>query len=124
MKQFLWFLCVGSAGFIVDLMTFSILTLYLSVHLSRVISFIVAVNLTFALNQKLTFKNQQASYPLYILGQCKGIALNMLTFELTLIIFNSERYITYIAAFITGSVFAMLFNYLFAKKIAFKSTDT
>lgn len=118
MKQFSLFVIVGSVGFLVDGLAFVSLLTVLGVHFSRIISFLIAVIVTFLLNKKFTFAKPEGSLTKYVAGQSVGMLLNFSIYEVTILLLGKGA-LDVTVAFLLGSATAMVFNFLFAKKIVF-----
>lgn len=118
MKKFFYFLLTGIFGFITDFSVFTILTKHVDIYLARTASFMVAVNVTYYINNYLTFREFRGHYMIYVLGQTKGFLVNFFVFSLLLII-AQELKSKNIIAFIGGSTIALIFNFLYAKYFAF-----
>lgn len=129
LKTFYKFVCVGSAGFIVDASIFFILInifngskdLLLS-SLFKAISFIIAVFITYLGNYFFTFKNQiirRTSTSLffkYLSGQCIGWLTNFTTYILS----NNLTDIL-IQRIIIASFIGMFVNFILSNLIFIKS---
>lgn len=119
MKQFARFVMVGLLGLGADYLAFLALSSWLPVEVARVLSFLVAVNVTFTLNRVFTFAGGQARYGWYVFGQAKGFLLNYLVFTLCLALlpdWSSKATL----AFLAGSAVALFFNFVYAKYIALR----
>ncbi|MCP5003995.1 MAG: GtrA family protein [Planctomycetes bacterium] len=109
----------GGVGFISDFTAFLLLQMIFNPHVARLFSFIVAVNITYYLNETLTFHDRKGHIWLYVLGQTKGFIINYMTFEGIYAALKGIPYNIYIA-FIAGSMIALGFNYFYAKIFAFR----
>ncbi len=117
MKQFGMFVLVGLAGLGADYLSFVLIALLLPAELARLFSFLIAVNVTFALNKRVTFANGQARYGWYVLGQAKGFVLNYLVFTVSLMWLKTMPW-EHTVAFLAGSAVALFFNFAYAKYVA------
>jgi putative flippase GtrA len=124
-SQFAMFACVGAAGFVVDYVVFYLFSLYVPyVHVVRIVAFGVACLVTWWLNARFTFKQDNTSVkivtlPTYFLAQSLGMLINFSTFSTLLFLIKVNKTSIFIS-FIVGSLVAMLFNFFFAKHITFK----
>lgn len=124
MKQFIKFSVVGSIGFIIDASILLLLINILDVNIvfSRLISFLVAVFITWILNRNFTFFKKEESkkkkeYSLYLIIQTVGAMLNYFIF-IFLIQYNNffEDYL--IISLAISSIITMFFNfYILNKKL-------
>ena len=119
MKRFLLFSLSGGVGFISDFTAFLLLQMIINLHIARLFSFILAVNVTYCINELLTFHDRKGYFWLYVLGQSKGFIINYVTFEGTYAALKGIPYSTHIA-FIAGSLLALGFNFFYAKIFAFR----
>lgn len=123
MKCFIFFCIAGGLGFATDLIVFTLSGPLFGYYLAKVLGFIVAVQLTFFLNKKITFNSQRASYWLYIAGQSKGFLINFCTFASVYAISLSAEHAELIS-FTVASLVTLLFNYFYAKKWVFQSASS
>ena len=129
LKTFYKFVCVGSAGFIVDASIFFILInifngskdLLLS-SLFKAISFIIAVFITYLGNYFFTFKNQiirrtnKSLFFKYLSGQCIGWLTNFISYVL------SNHYTDIlIIRLVIASFMGMIVNFILSYLIFTKS---
>lgn len=127
-KEFVKFCIVGSAGFITDATLFNLLSVG-SIHprTSAIISGIVAMTVTFILNntwsfgsrKKTSIPEQLKSFPLYVGVSIVPILVRSKMVALSIIWFGSNFYI-YNAAFIIGVFFGLIWNYLIYSRIVWK----
>lgn len=127
MKQFIFFGIVGTVGFIVD----ASILLYLvhienfSIIFSRIISFFVAVIITWILNRYFTFsKNEKKDtktkeYIKYLSVQTAGVGLNFLIFLSLIYLFEPLKNILIIPLAIASTI-AMFFNFFIIKNRVYK----
>jgi len=128
-SHFFKFIIVGAIGFIVDGSLLLMLShLGLSLTISRLLSFSIAVSCTWALNKKWTFDSEDESTTksnikrkiLYIAFQCVGAAINFFVF-----VFLTKKIVLMqsnpLMPFTMASGLAMVFNYSTSKFIVFKS---
>ncbi|NLW04470.1 MAG: GtrA family protein [Pseudomonadaceae bacterium] len=118
MKQFIIFGFAGAVGFLIDAIAFVALLELLNLHIARICSFFIAVNATYFLNKKLTFKSTNNGYWKYVFGQTQGVAINLTTFEISLYFLSNTPFGVAVAFFI-GSLLALAFNFIYAKKVVF-----
>ena len=127
-QQFLRFLAVGTAGFLIDATLLSLLVHMFgySPYWSRIPSFLLAVTLTWYLNYHWTFKKTKSEHAFqnfshYLSVQSIGIVINLLIYMTTLsssnYFFNHPE-----LAIALASLAALLFNYLCLKKWVFKTS--
>jgi len=113
------FLVVGGVGFVADLFFFISLSQFINIHISKILAFILAVQITYLLNKYWTFKECSALYYKYLVGQLGGFFINLSLFEWIIYLVPNTR-INLILAAATSSVFVAIFNFLCSKFIAFK----
>ncbi len=119
MRQFGLFVMAGLLGIGADYLAFYGLSHLMPAEVARVLSFALAVNVTFTFNRLFTFTDGQARYWWYVFGQTKGFLLNYLVFNLGLLLL-ANRPGAATLAFLTGSVVALFFNFAYAKYIALR----
>jgi putative flippase GtrA len=119
------FVVVGTVGFAVDATILAIL-----VHgygwgdyTARLISFAVAVTVTWLLNRRFVFSdsrttNRRSEYTRYLAVQGTGMAINFLTYGLC-IATNETMDRWPVIALAVGSIVALLFNYVGARAFVF-----
>jgi putative flippase GtrA len=122
--QFLRFALVGVVGFVVDA---GVLRLVISVfgvnlYTGRVISFLVAVTVTWALNRVFTFRHTGARAAQWLRFVCVnglGGAVNFGTYALLVATLSSIRQNPTIAV-ACGSLVGMGLNFTLMKKVVFR----
>jgi putative flippase GtrA len=127
------FLIVGTIGFIVDagLLVLLMAAAGLGHYAARVVSFMVAVCVTWWLNRTFTFRAPKPSGPArnapvmrelaaYVLFQSAGIAINFGVYSI-LIERSAIFYDLPALAVAVGSLAAMVFNFATARWIVFRS---
>lgn len=119
MKQFLLFSTSGGAGFITHLTLFNFLIPFLDTHLAYIVAFIVAVQVTYELNRRITFRGSYSRYWLYVVGQIKGFLINLMVFEVVIQLLP-DLLLSKNIAVVMGSTAAMLFNYIFSRNFVFR----
>lgn len=128
-NSILKFIIVGSIGFVID-----VSILYLCIHfletnlvVSRIISFSIAVIITWLLNRVYTFKmstpyKKRKHYFMeffkYLIGSSISISINFGVY-MFVISFFSLALKTPILAVAIGSISAMFFSYIFSKYYIF-----
>ena len=127
-KKLLAFGCVGAVGFAVDAGVLSILAqkLAVNVYLARIVSFLVAVFVTWLLNRTWVFKTAEGQtrgkkreYFNYFAVQSFGALINLGVFA-TLIASNITLRANPVVALAAGSIVGMFFNYAGAQFWVFK----
>lgn len=118
MKQFVRFIFAGGIGFITDSLGFTLFQYVINLHIARILSFLIAVVVTFMINRHFTFNNRLASFSHYFYGQFKGFLLNFLVFGAAIDLLG-DAYV--VLAFLAGSGAALFFNFFYAKFLVFKS---
>ncbi len=123
------FALVGAIGFLVDagILTFLISIFGGGVYSSRIISFSIAVTITWTLNKRFTFSqpgtpNFSRKYVYYILIQVSGSLVNLGVYAFMITKYNSIITSPVIALAI-GSAVAMLSNYSLSRKFVFKVSN-
>lgn len=124
--QMLRFGVVGSIGFSTDA---SCLWAFISAgvdpYLARVMSFLIAVNITWALNRNWTFgktkeEHQDGHLRRYVLVQVVGMLSNYSLYALTITILGTEGAMIFLGLVI-GSFVGMFINFFGARLFAFKT---
>lgn len=123
------FLVVGSVGFGVDAAALALLThgLGFGPYPARLLSFGIAVSITYLLNRNWSFRARAArrkgrEYVRYFLVQVGGVAINFLIFALA--IEGSATMAAYpVLALAAGSLVAMAFTYLGSRLVAFRGRE-
>ena len=118
MKQFARFLFAGGIGFLADSAIFALLQSLIELHSARVLSFLIAVFVTFQINRRLTFNNRRAVFLKYFIGQFNGFLLNFFVFA---IILGCAGRSHLVFAFVAGTAAALVFNFFYAKTVVFKA---
>jgi putative flippase GtrA len=125
--QFVQFAGVGAIGFVVDALIFIALTgWYADWHpyLARALSATCSISTTWALNRRVTFREQQSAdargeYLRYVLAQVVGLILNLGVFAVGVALVPLLRRVP-LLALILGAGVALTVNFLTAKHIAFR----
>lgn len=124
-KQILWFLVVGSIGFIIDGGGLFILTSFFdwSPIYARVISMPLAIIATFVLNRSLTFKDKSKalgrSFATYVTANAVSQGINFGLYT-ALVLSVSSLYEVPMIALVMSSAVAMVFSFLLSKYWVFK----
>ncbi|WP_072679786.1 GtrA family protein [Arcobacter sp. LA11] len=129
MKQFIKFGVVGTIGFIVDatILVYLINSLSFEIPFARIISFIIAVFVTWTLNRNFTFtKNRnfekRKEYIYYLSIQTIGALLNYIIFIL-LVYFDEFFKNNIIISLAIASVLAMFFNFFMIKRKIYNNSN-
>lgn len=116
---------VGGIGFVVDASVLQILVskVHWSPYSARILSFGLAVTVTFALNRLWTFRHRRissktAAYARYLLVQGTGALINLMVFYLCLSLIPSLRAWPILALAI-GSGVALLFTFSASRHLVF-----
>ena len=126
-NEFFLFASVGAVGFSIEAVILSILVGQgLDVYLSRVISFPVALTVTWYLNRRHTFlcekKNRfrtlRSEYIAYFIIQIVGALLNLSVFSLVVYL-SSELKLIPVVPLAIGAGVSMIFNFLASKYFVF-----
>ena len=124
-SQFGKFVAVGGAGFVVDATLLSLLSSSgVDPWLGRLVSFPVAVTVTWLLHRKWTFKNTAANaersqeYARYWAVQAVGCLINLLFYYSLLLIWPILTGWPAVAL-AAGSAAAMLFNFTASRRYVF-----
>lgn len=125
MTPFTKFLLVGTLGFAVDAgILVALSALCVSASTARPCSFLVAVTVTWYLNRTYTFHHLATKHRLatewlrYLITGSSGAAVNLLVFYALL--WSAPGAIHPLIALASGSIAALLFNFLGAKHFAFR----
>jgi putative flippase GtrA len=123
--QFLRFALVGIAGFVVDAAT-----LYTAMHYAganhyggRLISYLVAASVTWALNRRFTFHARRSARPLHEWGRflasnALGGLLNYTTYAI-LVASSSTVFEHPVLGVAAGSSAGLLFNFTLSRRFVF-----
>jgi len=122
--QFLRFALVGVVGFGVDAGTlrFVIATFGLNLYLGRVVSFLTAATVTWALNRTFTFRHKgapAAQWLRFVCANALGGAVNFGVYALMVGTLATVREYPSIAV-ACGSVAGMGLNFILMKKVVFR----
>jgi len=127
-RQFLSFGVVGTIGFLVDAGVLILAINYLGLELffSRLLSFSVAVTVTWYLNRKHTFENQSNRHALnewvyYSALNSVGALINLSIF-MWLVIQYEYLHENPIAPLAIASAIAMVFNFLMSRFVVFQGS--
>tara|TARA_R110002072_G_scaffold205468_1_gene363411 strand:+ start:3279 stop:3668 length:390 start_codon:yes stop_codon:yes gene_type:complete len=125
LNQFLRFLVIGGIGFVVDGgLLYLLVKLGYAPELCRLITFPVAVTVTWQLNRVWTFQKPSGpskaskTYPGYLLVQTIGALLNFAVF-LVILQFVTSTAEGAFAAFSIGSAVGLLFNFFALRRLVF-----
>lgn len=129
-QRMLRFIVVGSIGFAVDatiLLALTVLAGWQPLE-ARVVSFMVAVTVTWLINRHVTFADRRAlranastnEYMRYVLTQSVGAAINLTVFGIALWMLPASR-VHLLAPLALGSICALCFNYLALLHLVFPS---
>lgn len=125
-RQFAQFLLVGSAGFVVDggLLLVMIEGTGLSPLAARLVSFSVAVTITWLLNRLLTFRdragtNRLAEWRRYVAVNGLGGLINLGIFAL-LVGPMPGLGVRPLVAFVVASAVALIFNFIGSRALVFR----
>lgn len=122
MKKFFFFGLIGTVGFIVDttILLYLVYIWQAPLFISRTISFMIAVYVTWLLNRNVTFKSSHKKYKktkeymYYFTIQSIGGLINFIVFFI-LIYFDTFFYNNLIISMAIASITAMLFNFFVSK---------
>jgi putative flippase GtrA len=121
--MFLRFCLVGTIGFIVDSGLLLVLTAagIAGPMLGRVLSFLVAAAVTWALNRRFTFRSRAPATSLapYILLTGFGALLNLGVYRLWIGAFGAAPAMLVLGV-AAGSIVALAFNFLVSKHFVFR----
>lgn len=126
-RQFLRFCMVGAVGFAVDAGSTMLLTQTIEVAAApaRVMAFVVAASVTWALNQRFTFRadNGMATWLPYVVSTSLGALINIGIYLLWLhwAVHSPTQIFVGVAM---GSVCALAFNYMIARRVIFRGSGT
>ncbi len=124
MSQFLRFAMVGVIGFFVDagVLRFVVAILGLNLYSGRVVSFLCAATVTWALNRTFTFRHRgapAAQWLRFVSVNALGAAVNFGTYALMVGLWPLARHFPTLAV-AGGSVAGMGFNYTLMKRVVFR----
>jgi putative flippase GtrA len=117
---------VGTIGFVVDAGVLTLLFHGLGIghYNARLISFAVAVTVTWGLNRSWTFRDRRGGsvpreFGLYLLAQSGGAAINLAVYTLCVATVATMAAVPAVAVAV-GSLAGMFFNYLSARHLVFR----
>ncbi|MCX7120290.1 MAG: GtrA family protein [Gammaproteobacteria bacterium] len=122
-SQFCFFALAGGCGFIIDFGVFYLLHLKLNFDISRVISILCAMTVTWIFNRTLTFKVEKKATHVewikYMLVNGTGATIN---FSIFMLLTRSHPALKqyFIVPFIIATSISMWFNFALAKFYIFK----
>ena len=123
-----WFAVIGGIGFCTEATALHLLVSrdVLGPVESRVISFPLAVTLTWLLNRRFTFPGGSrwptaGAYTLYVLGQTFGAIFNFTVYAALVgsVAFLAKRPVVALAV---AAVVALAFNFVWARRLVFSSS--
>lgn len=125
-REFLRFCMVGTVGFAVDAGTTMLLTQTLAVAVApaRVAAFLVAATVTWALNQRFTFRagSSMSTWLPYVVSTSLGALINIGVYLLWLR-WAGHSPMNIVVGVAMGSVGALAFNYTAAKRLIFRGSS-
>lgn len=126
LRQFISFAFVGVAGLIADAAVLALMLHGVGAdpYSGRVISYIAAATVTWALNRAFTFKGQSSGSLLrqwakFLLANLSGFAANYLTYA-SCINFVPLMQEYKLLALVPASIVGLVFNFTASKKLVFK----
>ncbi len=124
--EFFRFCCVGSIGFLTDYVIMEFLVHHgVDVRIARLISIAVAMQVTYILHGRVTYRNHTRrgfkTWLTFITTNLLGVSINYLLFlgALVLLAFDSAR-MNRLSAVVIGTSVALFFNYVMNQKFAFQ----
>jgi putative flippase GtrA len=127
LRQFLTFCAVGAVGFVADSGALVALTQVLGIHYlgGRLLSFLFAASITWALNSGLTFKasHRERTWLPYVLTTGLGAAINITVYQIW-ILYAGTTPGQLIAGVAVGSMCALSFNFAMSRHIFSGHKDT
>lgn len=126
LRQFISFAFVGVAGLIADAAVLALMLHGVGAdpYSGRVVSYIAAATVTWALNRAFTFKGQSSGSLLrqwakFLLANLSGFAANYLTYALCInFVPLMQEY--KLLALVPASIVGLVFNFTASKKLVFK----
>lgn len=119
-KKILKFLVIGGLSTLIDFMIYFILSNFIGITISKMISMITASIFSFFYNKNWTFTNRdKISIKIilkYILCQCLNIFINVTSNNLIYYYVLKNK----IVSFIFATMIAMIFNFCFQNFVVFK----
>lgn len=118
------FLLVGGIGFLIDAAVFLFLvTSNTSPITARIVSASCAITLTWYLNRRVAFKTRHnraaPEYARYVFVQIAGLSINFLVF-IVVLKYGDFAAKHAIVALCAGAISALTFNYIGAKRFAYR----
>ena len=120
------FCLVGTLGFLVDsgVLLFITTAGLAGARVGRLVSFLIAACVTWALNRRFTFRSQASTKSLgpYVLLTGFGALLNVGVYWLWISVFG-EAPAMLVLGVAAGSVAALAFNFMVSKYVVFRATS-
>lgn len=126
LREFIAFSVVGTIGFVVDAGLIQVLAgvLEWNPYLARILTYLCAATVTWALNRSFTFRHAKgghwrSQWYRYLVVNAVGAGVNYLAFAATML--ASETATSYPAlAVAVGSIAGLAFNFTLSKALVFK----
>lgn len=125
-QQFGRFSVAGGIGFLTEavILTWLVQGLGLNAYGARVISFGIAVTVTWAINRNLTFGDRKnvaraREYSAYVSVQIVGAVINFLVYAVAIALYPGFRSVV-VVPLAMGSAVAMVFNFMAARSWVFR----
>ena len=123
-QQFLRFAAIGAAAFIVDTAALYLVRGSLGLYAGRIVSFLIAVTFTWAMNRRYTFRNAVYEPPIrqwfrFSAANGIGAAVNYATYAV-LVTFVPAVAAMPVLGVAAGSIIGLGFNFIASKSWVFR----
>lgn len=120
--QFIKFCMVGTVGFITDSLLLLLFSEFCNVYFSRLLSFSVALYITWLLNSSFTFSSgEQRTFIKYVFSSLIGGAMNYLAYVMAVHYLSLSTKWELMLAVGVGSIVGLAFNFTISKFFVFKT---
>jgi len=120
--QFIKFCMVGTVGFITDSLLLLLFSEFCNIYFSRLLSFSVALYITWLLNSAFTFSSgEKKTFLKYVLSSLIGGAMNYLAYVMVVHYLGLSSRGELMFAVGVGSIVGLAFNFTISKFFVFKA---
>lgn len=124
LRRLFFFAVAGTVGFVVDasVLAFGMKLLHLGPHVSRYLSFAVAMVFTWQLNRRLTFRSNASPLPefaRFVATNSVGAAVNLGAYAVVIALFGSQGIVPQLGV-AAGSLCGMVVNYTLSSWLVFR----
>ncbi|WP_210483751.1 GtrA family protein [Pantoea ananatis] len=120
--QFIKFCMVGTVGFITDSLLLLLFSEFCNIYFSRLLSFSVALYITWLLNSAFTFSSgEKKTFLKYVLSSLIGGTMNYLAYVMVVRYLSLSSKGELMLAVGVGSIVGLAFNFTISKFFVFKA---